>query len=302
MDGEPNEQVPDPIKEILESGTGAKASVSSTENMIYIGAGIVALVALISFFVFVFPPQPSNVVQDVPRITLNYSLELENGTVISSGQESFLEGSVGKALGLSGAVDLAIKSATGDLEVILTPKEAFGEYDKDKVLEINRTEKLERLGEVERNIDLSLAEFESEFGSTPEFGKSYFSEGVPWEYSVISIDGDKVTISQDAKVGQIIPVSDLFFILISEVYEDKLVTLLTAENQTIDSENGELEIRTESEFIIMKLTPEIGQEIVLGINPNPGKVISINFEKIVLDYNSEYVGKTVVFKAKLVEN
>lgn len=302
MEGEQTEPTHDPIMEILESGNEAKASASSIENMIYIGAGIVALVALISFFVFVFPSQPSNEIQDLPRIELNYSLELENGTVIASGQEIFLEGFIGKALGLSDKIDKELEGKTvgEEVSITLTPEEAFGEYDEDAVIMINRTEKLERFGEVERSIELSLDEFEAEFDSTPEFGKGYFLEGVPWEHRLVSIDGERVTISQNAEVGQIIPVSDLFFILISEVHEDKLVTLLTADNQTLETENGDLVITTEAEFIIMKLTPEIGQQITLGIDPRPATVVSFDSEKIVLDYNSRYVGKSVVFKAEII--
>lgn len=287
----------------FEEDKTAKQKVSS-ETLIYTAVGIVALVALVFFFKFFIFTGTTNVIEPTVTLEIEYSIELEDGTVIASGNDSFTEGSVGSSFGFSDKVDDLIAGLSKGEEgsVTLDIQDAFGELDDEKVIEVNRTEKLERKSEIEREIILTIGQFKQEFNEEPLMGMSYSIEGVPWRYSVVFVDGDNITVSQEIEVGQTLPISDLFFMVVTEITSDKIVTMLSADEQVLETDNGNITIKVEEEFILMTLTPEVGQQVVLGISPSPATVVSFNDEKIVLDYNPEFAGEKIVFKAKLIEN
>ncbi len=295
---EERKEVYAPIPNVLESKAGKEFD---SEKLLYIGVGVVAVVALVAFFIyFVFPSQSVNVDQELVKITLNYSIELEDGTVIKAGEEEFPLGFVGKALGLSDKVDEGINELDEGGEVMLTlsASEAFGEYDDSLVREINRTEKIPRRNEVNREILTYVEDFKQEFGDDPVVGQRYKLDGVPWEYLVTSVEDDEVSISQEAEIGQIVPVSDVFFLVIFDVTEETLVSMMTAEDQSFETDNGEVSVVTKAENIEMTLTPVVGQSVTLGDSSKQGRVLSFDSEKIVLDYNSEYAGEDIVLSVK----
>jgi len=304
------EKIYTPIPEALEE-KGGKVKLSSLEILIYIGVGVIAAIAVVAFiYYFVIPNQvsPDGSVEgvDLPEVeemVLEYSIELGNGTVINSGTEAFLRGYVGATLGLSDKIDKSFEGlgVGEDLEVQLSSEEAFGEYDEELITEINRTEKMKRRNEIKKEVLLSNAEFNEQFEDEPIINKTYEVEGFPWDYRVVEISDDGVTVSQEAKVGDIIPVSEIFFMAITEVQEDKVIAMLSAEDQVIETPNGNLTISSGEEYLLLTLTPTVGQMVVIGIDPSPSKVVSFDDKKIVLDYNSEYVGKDIVFKAKILE-
>ncbi|MFC1686276.1 hypothetical protein ACFLZZ_04635 [Nanoarchaeota archaeon] len=293
-----------PISEMLGEKSG-KAEVSwfDSEKLVYGGVALVALVALVAF-IFSVAPNTSDVqdTQTVESILLEYSLELENGSVIVDGEDSFPLGAVGDSFGFSDKVDKEIEGMVKGEEktILLGAEDAFGEYDEEKVSEINRTISDERKSEVDKAIEMPLGAFKQEFIEDPEVGKTYEVEGIPWGYKVLSLEGDVVTLSQEVEEGQIAPLNEVFFLLISEVGEDSFVTLLTAENQTIETDNGKVEILTHKDVITETLIPEIGQTVVVDPLKGSAKVLSFDEEVIVLDYNSEFADKNIVFKVKIL--
>ena len=122
----------------------------------------------------------------------------------------------------------------------------------------------------------------------------------PWEYIVTLIDGDEVTVSQESEIGDIIPLNELFFLQISELTDEKIVTLLTVEDQTVEVPTGNLTVSNGPIYITMTLTPPLGERIALGDTLTPGKVLSFDNDTIVLDYNADYAGENIVFKVKLL--
>jgi len=236
-------------------------------------------------------------------VELSYSVELESGEMILEGTKEAVLGSVGTALGLSDKIDEKIMNIDGEkeIEIMLSAEEAFGEYDEAKVVAINRTEKTERRGETNRTFMQTKEEFEEAFGEEPEAGKTYGLQNAFFDYKVISVDGEDVKISQEVEVGQIIPVNELLFIEIAEVTDEKIVTMLNAENQTIEVPAGNLTIAAEADYITFTLTPPLGERIVVGMNPSPAKVVSYDEKEIVLDYNPDYAGEKVIVKAQVLD-
>jgi len=278
----------------------------SLEYLVYIIVVIIAVAALFAFF------NSFNSLSNVPeiekndqdRLILNYTIELENGSVVFSGEDAFLLGYIGQALSLSDKIDSELENVSVGEEVVveLDVEDALGEYNEDLVVEINRTERVERRSEIDKLVTIPVLEFEQEFGESPELNLTVRFGDLPWDYKVVSIFNGEVVVSQEVEVGQIAEVNDLFFVRIAEVIGNKVVTMLTAENQTLDLDTGTLEVTTGPVYIELKLTPVIGERIILGNDVRPGKVLSYDSEKIVLDYNPDFVGEKLVFRARIIGN
>ena len=76
--------------------------------------------------------------------------------------------------------------------------------------------------------------------------------------------------------------------------------MLNAEPQTVQTNNGNLTVSLDPEFITLTLTPQIGDSITLGNNP-PAKVLSLDSKAIILDYNSELAGQSLVLNVKILD-
>ena len=133
---------------------------------------------------------------------------------------------------------------------------------------------------------MSSADFSSQFNKPPVINQTYAIQGLPWAYTVTAIDGDQITLIQDAKVGQIVPLDKVFYLVITVVRNDSITSLLTAEEQTLQVPTGNLTISLTNSVITLSLTPKVGDKITIGNNKEPGKVLRFDEGKIYLDYNS----------------
>ncbi len=297
-------------------GKGGKAQLSakkinSTTLMYSAGilVGLLALIAFAYYIVFPYSGAANNYGNTVeakqPNYVFDYSLSFD-GESFDEGRAELdssedLKAETGLALSKEITDRLANLAEGESLTLTLAPEEAFGEYGEGKIEKVNRTEKLLRRAEVNRTFVLSLSDFSDQFGDQPVEGKNYSLEGLPWTYSVSSVDESSVTVSQDINEGQIIPVSDLFFIVVSEVSSSKIVTMLSAEDQTLEVPGGNLTIVSGPEYISLTLTPPVGIKIPLGENQELSKVIKFDEESIYLDANHDYAGKEVVLKVTRVK-
>ena len=159
-----------------------------------------------------------------------------------------------------------------------------------------------RRSEIARVITVTVDDFSSKVGKKPEVGKSYNIEGSPISYKILSIDGGVLTINQEIEVGKIIPIDDSFFDYVSEVNDNKIILLLTVENQTRrESELGNITFYFDSDYIYATLTPNVGARISLpGLSAESARVLSYDDKILTLDYNKEYAGEAVILKLKIL--
>jgi len=300
-----------PLPQILDRKGGKVGS--ATDIALYVGTGLVALVALFAFAYFAMPSwgfgkgSVDTLIPEAeePNYILGYSILSEDGQMLTNGTaklDDLKDLSTETYLALSERVYSALSEMDvgKELEFNLSATEALGERDLSKIKEINRTEKVQRRAEITRAVIVSVADFEEEFGSKPEVNKTYNVQDVPWNYTVSSIEGDGVLVVQNAMVGQIVPISDIFFMSIAEVTKDTIITMLNAEPQVLELPTGNLTIAVNPTEIWMTLTPIVGKTITLGNNPL-AKVVSYTLEKILVDYNGDYVGKNLILNIKMIE-
>jgi FKBP-type peptidyl-prolyl cis-trans isomerase 2 len=241
-------------------------------------------------------------VADASSMKLDYSIKLEDGTVIAENSSAFQPGKVGGSFGFASSKldDAIMKLKEGDkLKITLDASDAFGEYNKSYISEVNRTETIKREFEINKTIEQPTAVFNQSFSAEPEIGKSYSIEGSPWNYSVLKIDNGTVTVSQDAKAGQFIPINEMIYANVTSVTSNKIGLLYGANEQTKEVPTGSLDISSDDENIYFKLTPEKGKTITLGYFP--AKVLDFNDTTITLDYNMQYAGKKIIVEVKVDE-
>ncbi|MCX8194462.1 MAG: FKBP-type peptidyl-prolyl cis-trans isomerase, partial [Candidatus Pacearchaeota archaeon] len=241
-----------------------------------ITAFIVALIVLAVVIILIFTKTTPTQEQEILNIT--YSIKLENGTLIDSGTRNFVSGNVASTLGFeTDKVDDEIKDMKIEEEktIELEAKEAYGERDEKLVYAYNRTEKMDRINEINRTDTITIEEFTEVFKEQPVKDKVYEVTGAPFKYKVLEVTDTKVKLSIEVNVGQEISTVGFFPAKVIEVTENKVKLKLMGENSIIPTQNGNLEINFTETQIIFTLSPEMGQEVQLGNNPK-GKVTALN--------------------------
>lgn len=103
----------------------------------------------------------ARVVQKGSQIRVEYIGKLENGMVFTkSSEDGDLSFTVGEYLVLKGLNDAVVGMKVGEVkEVILTPKEGFGEHDHKKIMTVQKNE---LAFEVKKNMQLKAQNSQGE--------------------------------------------------------------------------------------------------------------------------------------------
>jgi len=261
-------------------------------------AAVIIIGSLVYFFIF---NKPTITTQ---TLKLQYSLQLGDGTVLKNETAELASGRVASSIGISSKTidSLVSNMAVGEeKEITLSAADAFGAYDPSMVITINRTSEIKRKSEMNRTFVAQLATAQQVFNEDPVIGKSYATSGSPWEYKVLAIDNSTqmITLSQEAKVGELTQLSEILSMNVTEVTADKITTELVAVEQTLQIPTGNLTVKVAPEFIYFTLTPPVGERIEMV--DGSAKVLSFNDTSIVLDYNVDYAGNNVTLKLKLID-
>ncbi len=273
-----------------------KPKVKKKPNWTRIGVAIaiIAVITIILLFSFGVFKKPG-VTKEM--FNISYEIQLENGSIIDSGTNSFEAGTISRMFGFeTDALDKEIEEMQNGEEktIVLEPKDAFGEYNDSLVFEYERVEKNNRTDEINRTETITIDEFTKYFNEQPKVDKIYSLEGSPWKYKVVEVTDTKVKISLETEVGDIIPSPAFFPARVIKVTEDKIVLKFEGNDTIIPTPNGNLEVKFTDDYIYMTLTPEIGQEI--KIDNIKGKVIDLNETHLFLDANPEYAGEKITVK------
>jgi len=235
--------------------------------------------------------------QTIEIYNLTYSLELENGTIISQETENFEKGMVASSLGfLTNKLDKELTNLSkGETRtIVLEAKDAFGEYDYSKVFNYERIKKENRTIEINRTNWIAINDFKETFGEEPKPNKTYELEGAPWPYKVIEKNETHVKISQEPSLNQEIPFG-FFVYKVIEITELKIKLKVFGNETVIPTRNGNIEIKLTENEIIYTLTPEIGKEVSLEDLPK-ARVTGMNSTHLLLDANHPYAGQKVIVK------
>ena len=258
---------------------------------------IIIVVVLATFFIWRWSSGKSSV-QEMLDIT--YSVELEDATIIDSGTNNFVLGSMASFFGFNtNKLDEEIETMEIGEEktIILESADAYGEYDENLAFVYNRTEKIERETKINRTQIILVSFFAQTFNEQPILDKEYTSLGAPWPYKVLEVNDTHVKISQEATIGTKIPAGFFTYEVIA-VTENEITLKMQGEDTVIPTPSGNIEITFTNEYVIYTLTPQIGQIIELQNMPK-AKVIDINDTHLFLDANPEFAGEKILVKITL---
>ncbi|MEM2954813.1 MAG: hypothetical protein QW625_02600 [Candidatus Nanoarchaeia archaeon] len=263
---------------------------------------IIAIMALAIVLVLIFTKHAPTATKEMLNIT--YSIELENGTLIDSGTKEFTQGEIGLMLGFKTTeLDKELESERGGITgmaigetktITLDAKDAYGEYDNNKIYNYERVSKESRTIEFNRTNWITINDFKQAFDEEPQLDKTYEIEGAPWPYKVVDKNNSHVKLSQEPSLNQEIPFG-IFTYKVIEITAEKIKLKLQGNDTTIPTENGNIEIKLTETEIITTLTPEIGQEVSLENLPK-ARVTGMNETHLFLDANHPYAGKKITVK------
>lgn len=267
----------------------------STKNLLIFGGLIILVIAAAILLFVAFKPGTT----EIQKYNLTYTLELANGTQILTGNSIFNKDSVSSTLGLNSTdLDSEIDSMSIGQEktISLNADKAFGQYNPELNMSINRTQEIERKKTIPKTVTIQLTDFTDAFTEQPIVGKTYSLASDPFQYKVISSANNQVELSREVTVGATIP-NSLFPLKVTAVNDTDISLEMQANNTVIPSENGNWDVTVDSNKIYLKLTPTIGQELNLGTSG--GRVIGFSTTQIYVDANGPYAGQSVTAKIKL---
>jgi FKBP-type peptidyl-prolyl cis-trans isomerase 2 len=223
-------------------------------------AAIIFIIIAIIGAVLIFSVPEKPLVKKGDLVLVQYTGELNDGTVFDSGNFTFNAG-LGQASGFDEAV---IGMHEGEVKRIeLTPDQAYGEYDPNLIMDIPLIQ------EFNTTVNTTLELFNLTFGEPPVINNTYRLEGMQWDIRVVGIKNSNVTLRQEVEEGQLIHMD----------YGISVVTI-TGDKMTIT------------------LTPIIGS--VVSTLVGDGRIISENGTHMMLDFNHELAGKNVTFTIKVL--
>ncbi len=224
-------------------------------------AAILVLVAILgAVLIFSGPEKP--VVKKGDTVLVQYTGELEDGTVFDSGNFTFTAGSGRVISGFDEAVTGMREGETK--RFTLAPDKAYGEYNPQLLMDVPLTQ------ELNRTVNTTMELFNLTMGEFPVLNKVYEVEGMSWPIKVVKIEDPYVIFTQEAEDGQVIHTS--YGTSVVNVTEDK---------------------------IKITLTPIIGG-LVRTVAGN-GRVVSENGTHMTLDFNHELAGKNLTFTVTVLK-
>jgi|GEM_PF-2509805 len=222
---------------------------------------IFIIIAIIGAFLIFSVPEKT-LVRKGDLVLVQYTGELNDGTIFDSGNFTFNAG-LGQAI--SGFDEAVVGMQEGEIKRIeLTPDQAYGEYDPDMIMDVPLIQ------EFNITVNTTLELFNLTFGEPPVINKTYRLEGMQWDIRVVGLKNSNVTLRQEAEDGQLIHMS----------YGESVISI-TGDKMTIT------------------LTPIIGSFVSTIVSD--GKIISENGTHMMLDFNHELAGKNLIFTIKVLK-
>lgn len=202
-------------------------------------------------------------VEEGDQVEVYYIGRFQNGTIFDQSKKghplTFIVGSGQLIKGFEKAV-IGMK-INETKNVTLSPKEAYGERDPNKVKKIQKVQTLPLF------INLSLSKFKQVFGE-PVINQTYTTRGIQWPLRVVEIKNTTVKLKNEPVPGTVI---DIGFGRVTNVTTNETNLILTS-------------------------NPVVGT-----MTKDGGRVVDVDDKYITVDYNHPLAGKTLNFEIKVVK-
>jgi len=195
------------------------------------------------------------------KVSVEYVGTLDTGEEFDSGEVDFTVGAGEMIPGFDEAI--AGMKPGEEKTFTVPPDKAYGEPDPSLVIDVPLT----RL--INKTVEITTDEFRSTFGEDPVPGKTYFQEGMVWNITVVSVDGNTTVVEHAPEDGAVV----------ESPYGTEKVTVL-------------------NDSLSITLTPQVGA--VVSTVYGDVRIASADADSMSLDFNHPLAGKTLTFKVTLV--
>lgn len=277
--------------------------------------GVAVVIIILGYFLINSDLLVSKSVEEGDKVQIRYAVWLENGTLIDTnyaeiaqteGLTSYktkpfemIAGGKDTIPGVSTAV-IGMKEGEKK-ELVLSPAEAYGEIDTNRLAKTPIHTVTERFKAIPRYVDLNATVFEIAFQTKPETGKIVKSDIAPWSYEVIEINEDTVRVKArvDKDSSYLLPRMPWYSTAVS-VNEDNITFRYEPEEGSeIDTMVGKAKVHVLEDEIQMTLTAEVGDIV----NINGQEVVVTGKDDVYLYSNNNHplAGQTLNFNLEIIE-
>ncbi|OFV67239.1 MAG: secreted protein containing Peptidyl-prolyl cis-trans isomerase, FKBP-type domain protein [Candidatus Syntrophoarchaeum caldarius] len=256
-------------------------------------------------------------VQEGDNITVNYIGRLENGTIFDTSYEDVardagvytpgrsyqpLTFQVGSGQMIPGFDKGVIGMKVNETKtVVIPPAEAYGEYDPAKITVLPKVIEIPLEETFNRTVEMSVAQFESNFGTGHKTGERLLIPGSEIHIIVDNITDNTVTISYDLSVGDTFLFDNQWNETVIGANETMITVrhdLAVGDNITLPRQPWKSTVTAISDKNATLEASEILQPEIQS--PLGTASVSMNDTSILIDYNHPLAGKTLTFEITVV--
>jgi hypothetical protein len=194
------------------------------------------------------------------------------------GTYKFIVGQSGKVKGFDEAIEGIKLGETVERTILPSQQEMF--------IEKNLTNEIHRYKALNRAQAFKKENFEKIFGKPPIMNDVIYNfDMFPWKYQIYNITEDKVIGKIYVKEGEKYQLPGMpWNATVFQVYTDVISFFMTPkENQTIETDYGEAEVKTQRSKIYVTLNPEVGDVFEISTKGIGGMEIPVKFKVIEKD-------------------
>ncbi len=206
---------------------------------------------------------------------------------------------VGAGQMIKGFDAAVVGMAVGEKKTVtLAPEDAYGPSDPAKIVEMPTS--IDRVINLEREFDITLADFTQVFGDEPTVNTIVSADAFPWNFSVKAISGDDITLEYMIEVGDTIVLPQTIWESTATAKNDTTITLIQnpEDGQGIETIFGTGIITLTEDKINIGFDVTVGETVTTPYGE--GTILDVTDESVTLDLNSKMVGKTLMFEITVV--
>lgn len=228
---------------------------------------MVAFIGGVLIFMRPSVPVDTNPVKGGDIVKILYTGSLQNGSLFDSGNYTFV---VGAGEVISGVEQAVIGMRIGEKKVVtVSPEQAYGYYDPNNALAVPLTQEINKTANTTEEL------FRLTFEEHPFVNRLYRVKGMEWSVRVIDIQNQTVVYRHEPEDGMVFDLKD-----------------------TVGNVYGNSRVSVEGEKITITSSPVKGSVVTTVVGT--GRVTEINETHMIMDFNHELAGETLIFEITLI--
>ncbi|PIN69109.1 hypothetical protein COV93_06690 [Candidatus Woesearchaeota archaeon CG11_big_fil_rev_8_21_14_0_20_43_8] len=258
---------------------------------------------------------PSGEITAGDTVSVKYVGRLMNGSIFDTNDEVAAKNAgfeiqhtdpfvfeIGSDMVVPGFEDAVLSLKNGERKkFVIKASDAYGMPDPTLIMDVPRTQEFSRFQTLNRTQNIPTDFFKELFTVEPEIGKVVSIESMPWEYEVVAVKADEVSIKSKPVQGQIVEVQGSAWNATVTAIDDKTVTLRAdpVDGTTLATPFGDAKLSITSDMITITTNPVIGD--VVTTMYWSGVVNAMNSTSITIDLNHPLAGKDLEFEIEVTD-